>query len=84
MTKLSPWLAPHPGRSYTAASGAFVRVDYVARAGHPTKRKGYVQFEVWLPNWTSKADTETQGCTAEEFAHMITLFGLEPVGSQML
>jgi len=63
---------PHPGRSYTSASGAFVRVDYV-------KRSGTVQCEIWPAWWESKGSSKTIGYTAAQFADLVDEHDLQPV-----
>lgn len=68
-----PASSPHPGRSYTAASGALVRVDYV----RPTR----VQLEVWPAWWSSRDDSETLVCTPEGFAELVETHDLRPVSA---
>lgn len=63
---------PHPGRSYTAASGAFVRVDYV-------KPSGTVQCEIWPARWESKGSSRTTMLAAADFVAMAEEHGLQPV-----
>lgn len=63
---------PHPGRSYTARSGAFVRVDYV-------KRSGVVQCEIWTADWESKASGRTLTLSPEDFAALVTMHDMQPV-----
>ena len=63
---------PHPGRSYTAASGAFVRVDYV-------KSDGDVLAVVWPTWWTSKAEGQAIRFAAADFADLVERQDLQPV-----
>ncbi len=63
---------PHPGRSYTAASGAFVRVDYVRPDGDGLA-------VVWPAWWTSKADGQAIRFTREDFAGLMVEHDLAPV-----
>lgn len=65
---------PHPGRSYTSASGAIVRVDYV-------KRTGTVQCEIWPTWWESKSSSRTTMLTAEQFADLVERHDMQPVRS---
>jgi len=64
---------PHPGRSYTASSGAFVRVDYV-------KRTGTVQCVIWPTWWTSKSKGRLTMLTAEQWAAFAKDHDFQPVG----
>lgn len=63
---------PHPGRSYTASSGAFVRVDYV-------KPDGDVLAVIWPTWWTSKESCECIRYTREDFAALLERQDLQPV-----
>ena len=71
MTRKHP-AHPHPGRSYTSASGALVRVDYV-------KPDGDVLAVVWPAWWSSKADCECIRYPGEDFAVLVEQHELQPV-----
>ena len=72
MAPEQPRSPARPGRSYAAASGAFVRVDYV-------KPSGAVQCEIWPAWWESKADGRTLILTAEQFADLAERHDFQPV-----
>ncbi len=65
---------PHPGRSYTSAHGAFVRVDYV-------KPCGDVCFVIWPTWWKSKEGGTCMRYTAADFAEMVEAHNLQPVSA---
>lgn len=63
---------PHPGRSYTTTSGAFVRVDHV-------KPDGDVLAVVWPAWWRTKADCECFRFTREDFGAIMARNDFQPV-----
>ena len=66
--------APHPGRSYTSASGALVRVDYV-------KPDGDVLAVVWPAWWANKDIGERIRFPGGDFASLIEQHELQSVRS---